>query len=146
MLLSSVRQLAPQRDDDALPHGCKPEPDTPAAQTSEFEQHWEKSQLLSSDILVLRSPTCENLCALAHLSQCSPPHTPVSTLFFLQTAAHMTGTAERRGGLTVQILRPGQVNHSVADLSFVAQLAKVVPDAVEVDLLLLGTHTQIRLD
>lgn len=34
-------------------------------------------------------------------------------------------------GLTIQILRPGKVNHSVANFSFLSQFAKVVPDAVE---------------
>lgn len=53
------------------------------------------------------------------------------------------GGGERGGGLTIQILRPGQVDHSVADLSFFSQLAEVVPNAVKVYLLLWGGTTQI---
>lgn len=84
---------------------------------------------------------------LISVSGSTPPHTPGSTLFLSTNHSNTYGVdtwqAELRGGgLTVQILRPGQVDHSVADLSFFAQLAKVVPDAVKVYLLLWG-ETQI---
>lgn len=45
-------------------------------------------------------------------------------------------------GLTIQVLRPGQVNNSVADLSFLTQLAEVVPEALKVRPLLQGKYKQ----